>query len=206
MVPTCPAGTAQETRLGSTIEQAVDDSPRGGYCVGAGEQSRIAVHGVVDEALVRGHAADLVIAHVELDVATHLVVSWPLAAHAEGDGDAVWAEPEPKMVAVAGQRLVEKALRGSMEGGQHLGGRDGEVFARPDQERHPAPPPRVDVQPQRRRRSRWWSSASHARLVGVADVLTTHEVSAARLPDGVEHLDPFVAQRSGRHAHRRLHG
>ncbi len=99
---------------------------------------------------------------------------------------------------------AEAPQRRALQGDQHLGRRHRHPLAGADEERHPVPAPRIDVQPHRRvgldRRV-----GGDPRLVAVALELPAHQVLGHQRANGAEHLDLLVADRLGVGPDRRLH-
>ena len=120
---------------------------------------------------------------------------------------AVAAEAEADQVGVgAGGGLArEQQRRGGPELDDGLQRGAGHQLAGAQEPRDPGPPPRVDLQPQRRVRLDL-RVRGDPRLVQVAVELAVDDVVGGDAPGGPQHLDLLVAQRVGATACGRFHG
>ena len=195
-----PRAPVVEADLGRVGHRVLDDAPLLLDGVGPAEAAVVALHGVLEQPLVRllAMAEGLGEVDLEVDRAGAEVVARRLGLEVEHDA-VVGPEAEPQVVRLGRRRAAARrtAAGAALELDHRLGGGDRQGLARPDQPRHAGPPPRVDLEPQRPRRSRCRSRPCTPVLVDVAPVLAPHHRCRVDRPDLAEHLDLLVVQGVG---------
>src|SRR5438445_5616136 len=172
-------------------ENGLDDRPRRFDRVLPREERRVARHRISQQPLVGVHLLPVrVVHHLQLRrLGDHLL---PGPLHAGADGDLhLRAQLEEDVVRVPRR---EPAERRPAQRDQHLRRGRREALARPDEERHTVPAPRVDVEPRGGERLHR-GVRRDALLLPVATELPANQVVRAERADRPEHLHLLVPDR-----------
>ena len=190
-------------------DDRIDDGPGGLDDVLAREERRVTRHRVAEQPLVVAEAVAVLVLLLslvddgEFDGASSHAFARTFGARADGNHD-LRAEAEAHVVAALRRRFTEHYLRRVTELDDDLCGGHLERLAGADVERHPVPPPRVDVEPQGRIR-RHGRGLRHAGFVAISDELPADHLIGADRPHRSQDLGLLVADRFGNGGGRRLH-
>ena len=166
--------------------------------------SVVALHGVAEEALVRGPAAGRVVGGDQLDVLADELVAGDLDPHAELDAD-VGAQVQAQVVGAGGDQLPEQLQGRAPELDQDLGVGHRQVLAGADVERHAGPAPGVDGQAGGHV-GLDAGVGGHPRLLAVAAELAADDAGAVQRPDRLDEPGALLAGGVGGVDRRRVHG
>src|SRR5947208_16037742 len=186
-----PAGGLVLVHGRRRAENGLDDRPRRFDGVLPREERRVARHRIAEEPLVGVHLLPVrVVDHVQLRRLGDHLLSRPL--HAGADGYLHLRTQLEKDVVRVPRR--EPAEGRPAQRDQHLGRRGPEALARPDEERHAVPAPRIDVEPRGGERLHR-GVRGDAFLLPVAAELPADQVVGPQRADGPEHLHLLVPDR-----------
>ncbi len=202
-VPSCRPGMDRR----AVRQGRIDHAPGLLHHVLAREPVSVAVERIVEQPLVgllplteRGVEVHLKIDGSGEDAPTRLL---GLQGHRD---PRILPQPQPHQVRLrvaVGSGEQRLGRTGQLDHGLERGGRH--HLSGTHEERHPGPPPRVDVQPERGERL-GRRAGGHPRLVPVVVELAAHQTPGVDRAHRPHDLHLLVAQRVGRRVHRRLHG
>ena len=181
-----PAALRVWVHGGGVAEYGVDDRPHRFHGVLAGEQPPVTVQGSSDEPVVGTDVRPG--QHREREVLRQGLPAGAGLLSLQGEVDPrLGPDPEAEPVPCGDGLDPEHVMRGLLKGDSDLGGGDRHALARPDQDRHPGPPPTVGAEPDRDVRL-------HGRIgvdavdLAVAVVLAAHRVFRGQRAQRVHHL------------------